>query len=84
MDLRGLRIFPTISRKAETLLDTDCFFISLKIAEKLSDISTAIMATMDRSRNEIPDLLKGSKGQNYKKACYRKMKMKSASLQYIK
>ncbi|KAF2897746.1 hypothetical protein ILUMI_08428 [Ignelater luminosus] len=56
-----LRLLEPFTKKGKN----DNFFASVKLAEKLAKLNTTIVGTMNRSRREVPELVKSSRGDLY-------------------
>ncbi|KAF2879644.1 hypothetical protein ILUMI_26526 [Ignelater luminosus] len=59
-----LRLLEPFTKKGRNVT-TDNFFTSVKLAKKLEKLNTTIVGTMNRSRKEVPELVKSSRGDLY-------------------
>ncbi|KAF2884476.1 hypothetical protein ILUMI_21693 [Ignelater luminosus] len=59
-----LRLLEPFTKKGKNVT-TDNFFASVKLAEKLAKLNTTIVGTMNRSRREVQELVKSSRGYLY-------------------
>ncbi|KAF2884724.1 hypothetical protein ILUMI_21450 [Ignelater luminosus] len=59
-----LRLLEPFTKKGRNVT-TDNFFTSVKLAEKLAKLNTTIVGTMNRSRREVPELVKSSRRDMY-------------------
>ncbi|KAF2894950.1 hypothetical protein ILUMI_11225 [Ignelater luminosus] len=59
-----LRLLEPFTKKGRNVT-IDNFFTSVRLAEKLIKLNTSIVGTMNRSRREVPELVKSSRGDLY-------------------
>ena len=59
-----LKLLEPYTKKGRNVT-TDNFFTSLELAKKLAKLNTTIVGTVNRSRKEIPEVIKNSKGALY-------------------
>ncbi|KAF2890870.1 hypothetical protein ILUMI_15303 [Ignelater luminosus] len=59
-----LRLLEPFTKKGRNVT-TDNFFTSVKLKEKLPKLNTTIVGTMNRSRREVQELVKSSRGYLY-------------------